>query len=176
MGLVRVPRPNQPRAGKGEPLLSGLERSREGGGYDLHLILHLRPGFQGEVRGSGKPLAEDQDTKIELLLRQKWIRPIVVDEKIGTAARRAMRHHPECKKPSDAIHLVTALALNVDEMNTFDGSDLLKLDGKISRDDGKPLKINIPTPAPVPVKQEPRQSYMFAEPHPAKETNNANAS
>jgi predicted nucleic acid-binding protein len=93
---------------------------------------------------------EDEDKKIEQLLRQSWIRPVVVDERIGVAARRAMRHHSQCKKPSDAIHLVTALALNVDEMNTYDGNDLLKLDGKVNRADGKPLKICTPTPAPEP--------------------------
>ena len=66
-----------------------------------------------------------------------------------------MRHHPECKKPSDAIHLVTALALNVDEMNTYDGADLLGLDGKVNQTDGKPLKICVPTPGPLPPEPPP---------------------
>ena len=104
--------------------------------------------FKAKCESTPKPLSEEQDKKIEQLLRQAWIRPILVDERIGVAARRAMRYHRECKKPSDAVHLVTALALNVDEMHTFDGSDLLKLDGKVIRADGKPLKISIPTPAP----------------------------
>jgi hypothetical protein len=33
---------------------------------------------------------------------------------------------------------------------TFDGSDLLSLDGKVNRADGRPLRICIPTPAPTP--------------------------
>lgn len=97
---------------------------------------------------SSKPLSEDGDKKIEQLLRQKWVRPLVVDERIGTAARRLMRLHPQCKKPSDGIHLASALAISVDEMHTYDGSDLLGLDGKINCLDGKPLRICKPKPTP----------------------------
>ena len=93
--------------------------------------------FKVKCDSPAKPLSEEGDKKIELLLRQKWIKPVVVDERIGVAARRLMRGHPECKKPSDGIHLATALALNVDEMHTFDGSDLIKLDGKINCANGK---------------------------------------
>ncbi len=106
--------------------------------------------FKVKCETEAKPLAETKDTEIEQLLRQKWIRPVVVDERIGIAARRLMRFHSACKKPSDGVHLATALALNVDEMHTFDGSDLLSLDGKVNRADGKPLVICIPTPAPAP--------------------------
>lgn len=121
--------------------------------------------FKAKCEGQAKPLAEDEDKKIEQLLRQNWIRPVVVDERIGVAARRAMRHHPECKKPSDAIHLVTALALSVDEMNTYDGADLLGLDGKVNRADGKPLKICIPTPAPQPPPPPPPPPDLFGNDH-----------
>lgn len=112
--------------------------------------------FKAKCEDAGKPLSEEGDKQIELLLRQKWIRAVVVDEKIGVACRRLMRHHTECKKPSDGIHLATALALNVDEMHTFDGSDLLKLDGKVNRADGKPLRI-CPPKRPEP----PNQSDIF---------------
>jgi predicted nucleic acid-binding protein len=94
-------------------------------------------------------LPRSKDKKIEQLFRQKWVRPTVVDGRIGIAARRLMRFHAACKKPSDALHLATALALSVDEMHTFDGSDLLPLDGKVKWADDKPLKICIPTPSPV---------------------------
>jgi predicted nucleic acid-binding protein len=105
--------------------------------------------FKVKCEGNAKPLSDDEDKNIEGLLRQKWIKPIVVDETIGVAARRLMRHHPECKKPADAIHLATALRLNVDEMHTFDNSDLLKLNGKVARADGKMLTICIPKPRPT---------------------------
>lgn len=104
--------------------------------------------FKAKCEGAAKPLTEEDDKKVEQLLRQAWIKPILVDERIGLSARRLMRHHTECKKPSDAVHLATALVLNVDEMHTFDGSDLLKLDTKVNRADGRPLKICPPTPLP----------------------------
>jgi predicted nucleic acid-binding protein len=104
--------------------------------------------FKAKCEGPSKPLSEEKDKEMEQFLRQKWIKPVVVDERIGIAARRLMRLHPECKKPSDGVHLATALALNVDEMHTYDNSDLLKLDGKINRADGKPLKICQPSATP----------------------------
>lgn len=75
--------------------------------------------FKVKCDVSPKPLSEDGDKKIEQLLRQKWIRAVVVDERIGVATRRLMRHHSECKKPNDGFHLATALVLNVDEMHTL---------------------------------------------------------
>lgn len=106
--------------------------------------------FKVRCIDKSKPLSEDGDRQIELLLRQPFIRAIVVDELIGVAARRLLRYHTQCKKPSDGIHLATAIRLNVDEMHTFDGSDLLGLDGKVARLDGKMLKICPPLPAPSP--------------------------
>lgn len=108
--------------------------------------------FKAKCEGKAKPLAEADDRRVEELLRQKWIRPLILDERIATAARRLMRYHPECKKPSDAVHLATAMAINVDEMNTYDGSDLLGLSEKVNRADGKPLKICPPSPLPKPPK------------------------
>lgn len=100
--------------------------------------------FKARCEGPAKPLAEEQDKQIEILLRQPWVQPMLVDERIGTAARRLMRRHSECKKPTDAIHLATALALSVDEMHTYDKSDLLRLDRKVARADGVPLRICTP--------------------------------
>jgi predicted nucleic acid-binding protein len=106
--------------------------------------------FKVKCDSPAKPLSEENDKKIEQVLRQKWVKPIVVDERIAVAARRLMRRHTECKKPSDGLHLATALALSVDEMHTFDSSDLLKLDGKIHCANGKPLKICRPSIPPPP--------------------------
>jgi predicted nucleic acid-binding protein len=127
--------------------------------------------FKAKCEGPAKPLAEPQDKLIEAMFRQQWVRPVVLDERIATAARRLMRQHPECKKPSDAIHLATALAVNVDEMHTFDKSDLLRLNGKVMREDGFPLKIctayvpRPPEPTPMPKAAEsPRQGTLPLEP------------
>lgn len=106
--------------------------------------------IRAKCEGVIKPLPEAEDVKIEALLRQAWIRTLVVDERIALAARRLLRTHPECKKPSDGIHLATALSMNLDEMHTFDGSDLLKLSGKVQRADGKPQIICVPKQLPPP--------------------------
>jgi hypothetical protein len=102
--------------------------------------------FKAKCEGQAKPLVEAQDKNIEALFRQAWIQPVVIDGRIGTASRRLMRQHPECKKPSDAVHLATALAFNVDEMHTYD---------KVMRADGVPLKICAPyvsaPPLPLPI-------------------------
>jgi predicted nucleic acid-binding protein len=128
--------------------------------------------FKAKCEGPAKPLAEAQDRQIEAMLRQPWVQPVVVDERIGTAARRLMRHFPQCKKPSDAVHLATALALNVDEMHTFDKSDLISLSGKVNRADGSPLTICTPyvkepaLPLPIPPAALPRpaQGLLTLEP------------
>lgn len=114
--------------------------------------------FKVKCEEGPKPLSEEGDKRVEQLLRQKWVRPVVVDERIGIAARRLMRHYPPCKKPSDGIHLATALALNVDEMHTYDGSDLLGLSGKINRPNGSStLTICVPKPMPSSAAPEPPQ-------------------
>lgn len=93
-------------------------------------------------------LPESDDEKIKQLLQQSWIRPLVLDERIAFAARILMRTHRECRKPTDGIHLASAISMNLDEMHTYDKSDLLKLDGKVLRLDGKPQKICTPNPLP----------------------------
>lgn len=100
-----------------------------------------------KCQNPGILLSIEDDKKIEQLLGQKWIRPVVVDERIAVSARRLMRTHN--KKPADAIHLATALMLpGVNEMHTFDAADLLKLDGQLVKADNKPLKICTPYPLP----------------------------
>jgi predicted nucleic acid-binding protein len=113
--------------------------------------------FRMKCEGQVKPLAQANDEKVENLLRQKWIVSAVIDERIAVAARRLMRSYAECRKPTDGIHLATALAMSVDQMHTYDGADLLGLDGKIHRADGKPLTICTPRlierapPEPLPL-------------------------
>jgi predicted nucleic acid-binding protein len=106
--------------------------------------------FKAKCEGKQKPFPEADDAKVLQLLTQKWVTTIVVDQRIATAARRLLRRHPECKKPTDAIHLASALQMNVDEMHTFDEVDLLRLDGKVNRQDRQPLKICKPSAAPKP--------------------------
>jgi predicted nucleic acid-binding protein len=92
------------------------EEAQHGDGILFTSFFSFAEVFKARAEGSAKPLSEAEDKKIEALLLQTWVQPVVVDERIGTAARRLMRRHPECKKPSDAVHLATALALHVDEI------------------------------------------------------------
>lgn len=108
--------------------------------------------FKAKCEGVAKPLAEADDARIESLLQQRWIEPVLVDERIGTLARRLMRRHQECKKPTDAVHLASALVVDPDEMHTFDNADLLALNGQILTVGSRMLVIcpARPTPPPPP--------------------------
>jgi predicted nucleic acid-binding protein len=106
--------------------------------------------FKAKCEGAAKPLDEEGDQKIEDLLRQRWIEPVLVDERIGVYARRLMRRYPECKKPTDAVHLASALIVGPDEMHTYDKSDLLNLNGQILASNTRPLTICTPRPIPPP--------------------------
>ncbi len=111
--------------------------------------------FKARCEEKAKPMTEAGDKDIEAVLQQPFIEGVLVDEGIGISARRLMRQHEVCKKPSDGIHLATALRLNVDEMHTYDGSDLLALNGKILSANGRYLTICIPTPMPPPPSPPP---------------------
>lgn len=122
---------------------------------------------RARCEGKVKPLPEADDKPIADLLSQKWIIRMLLDESIAVYARRLLRAHTECHKPSDAIHLATALQHNVEEMHTFDGSDLLKLSGKVQKRDGKPLTIckpNAVAPAPLPKGRAEELALDFGEP------------
>jgi len=100
--------------------------------------------YKAKCEGGRKPLLASEEDRVVQFLNQEFVLGVVVDETIGTAARRLMRQYVQCKKPSDAIHLATALRMNVDEMHTYDGSDLLSLDGQVRRQDGALLRICVP--------------------------------
>lgn len=74
-----------------------------------------------------------------------------VDTVVGQRARKLMISGYAGLKPPDAVHVATALILNVDEMHTFDDA-LLALSGRLDKDDGTKLKIckpNAGDPTPL---------------------------
>lgn len=77
-------------------------------------------------------------------------------------ARDLFRQHMAdgLKKPQDALHLAVAVLENVSEMHTFDNKDLLRLNGKVRRDDGTLLTICTP---PVPDLTEGVDADLFAD-------------
>jgi len=96
---------------------------------------------------SGIPAAKDKD--FENYIEQEFVTKVQVDVDVGLLARRLLRQFPTIKKPQDAIHVATCLLNNLDELHTFDGSDLLALDGKIPRQDQRYLRICLPPERPV---------------------------
>jgi hypothetical protein len=99
---------------------------------------------------SPSALPEVDDAAFEDYIEQEFVVRVQVDFAVATAARRLLRQYPSIGKPQDAVHVATALLENVDELHTFDRSDLLPLDGKLIRQDGSRLKICMPPGPPDP--------------------------
>ncbi len=96
-------------------------------------------------------LDQPDDIAFEDYIAQDFVKRVQVDTDVGTVARRLLRKFPNLRKPQDAIHAATAALNNVDELHTFDGADLLSLDGFIPMSDGRQLKIcRPPVPPPLP--------------------------
>lgn len=93
-------------------------------------------------------LTEDEDKPFEDFIAQDFVVEVQIDHRIGVAARRLLRKHPRLKKPQDAIHLATAADGDIDEFHTFDGANLLPLDGEVFTRGGKALKICLPPEPP----------------------------
>jgi predicted nucleic acid-binding protein len=93
-------------------------------------------------------LPQDKDKNFENYVEQEFVTKVQVDVDVGLLARRLLRQYPTIKKPQDAIHVATCLLNNLDELHTFDGSDLLTLDGQIPRRDRQNLRICIPPKRP----------------------------
>lgn len=84
-------------------------------------------------------LREGEDGQIDGLFEQDFVRVVQVDIEVSKCARRMLRNFDKLKKPSDAIHVATAVVWNLDQLHTYDSSDLLGL--QVSRADGRPLEI-----------------------------------
>lgn len=95
-------------------------------------------------------IQEDQDRAFEDFIESEFIKKISVDVDVGNLARRLLRRHSGLGKPQDAIHVASCLLANLDELHTFDGSDLLKFDGVLPRRDKVKLKIGPPPSPPQP--------------------------
>lgn len=92
------------------------------------------------------------DQAFEDYIAQDCVQRVQVDVDVGTFARRLLRKFPSIRKPQDAIHAATAALNNVDELHTFDGNDLLPLNGQIPMSNGEKLRICKPPMPPDPDK------------------------
>ena len=93
-------------------------------------------------------LAQARDREFEEFFEQSFVMEVQVDHDVAVMSRKLCRVHPELKKPTDGIHLASAVRWNADEFHTYDEKNLLPLDGKIKRMDGKLLKICKPPARP----------------------------
>ncbi len=111
--------------------------------------LSLAEVFKKKCEGKNVSLEESKDVDFEKYIEQEFLTEVQVDHDVGLLARRLLRKHPDLKKPNDAIHLATAALNNLDELHTFDVENLLPLNGKIDRMDGKQLIICVPPEKPA---------------------------
>ena len=56
-----------------------------------------------------------------------------------------MRTTPKLTKRPDAMHLASAMIWNIPLLHTYDGNDLLHLNGKVDCDDGTAMTISVPS-------------------------------
>lgn len=104
--------------------------------------------YKRKCEGQTKQLAQERDVIFEEYLQQDHVTLVQVDFDVGVLARRFLRQFEILNKPQDAIHLATAVIESVDELHTFDGDDLLDLDGLVDRLDGEKLRICKPERPP----------------------------
>lgn len=84
-------------------------------------------------------LDEADDAKIDNLFDQDFVFLVHLDTDIARLAKKLLRDHAKLRKPSDAVHLATAVNWNLDQLHTYDHSDLIGLD--VARRDGQKLEI-----------------------------------
>lgn len=72
--------------------------------------------------------SSDSELKIQQFFSREYVIPVAVDISVAKTARRLIRDYYELK-PSDAIHVATALQWQIPIIETTD-PDLLELNGK----------------------------------------------
>ncbi len=136
----------------------GLLNGEEGKAADLELVWRKAEHGELEIWASAFCIAEvykakcedkkvgllpEYDAEINNMFEQDFVQVAQVDLDIAKLAKSLLRAEKKLKKPSDAIHLATAIHWNVDQLHTYDGSDLLGL--VIKRADGTLLDICKPS-------------------------------
>lgn len=135
-----------------------IEQARKGDISIWTSSLTLAEVFRKKCEDRDASLPETEDLNFENFLEQDFLVEVQLDHDIGTMARRLLRLHPQLKKPTDAIHLATAISHDIDEFHTYDYKNLLRLNGKIDRKDGKSLTICEPSPVSLPVAEPKAQA------------------
>lgn len=99
--------------------------------------------YKAKCEGKWEALSPEYDAKIDDLFDQDFVKVVQVDTEIARLAKTLLRTHEKLKKPSDAIHLASAIHWNADQLHTYDGSDLIGL--SVRRADGADLEVCKPS-------------------------------
>lgn len=91
-----------------------------------------------------RPVPDTGIPVIDDLLFQPFVNLISMDTIVAKKARKMFRETPGLRKGPDAIHLASAIQWNIPILHTYDGSDLLHLNGKIQCLDGVVMDICLP--------------------------------
>ena len=83
----------------------------------------------------------EQNKLIEDVMMQPFVQLVEVNALIGSLARGLLQRHAKLRKPYDAIHLASAVHYNLHALHTYDGKNLLALNGQVKRRDGRNLDI-----------------------------------
>jgi predicted nucleic acid-binding protein len=124
--------------------LRAMWEAAEQGKYEIwtsaYAHIEVINGFSGH--GEPYPPAES-DAVIEKVMSQDWVKRVQVDVQVARLARDLKRefHREGLKKRPDAIHLASASYYNIEELITFDGSDLLHLTKKVKTRNGSTMII-----------------------------------
>ncbi len=127
-----------------------IEQARAGHISIWTSSLSLAEVFRKKCEDKLSTLPESGDLDFEKFIEQDFLYEVQLDHDVGTMARRLLRKHPQLKKPTDAIHLATAVLYDLDEFHTSDYLNLLRLNGSIFRNDGATFLICEPPPIPEP--------------------------
>jgi len=128
-----------------------MEQAQKGDVQILASYFTLAEVYKTRCDEPYKYLAEEKDIVLEEFFEQEFIKLAQVDRRVAKKARELLRYFPCLNKPQDAVHLATAVIYNSDELHTFDGTDLICLNGLIKRADGGDLLIRKPPDPPVEI-------------------------
>jgi len=95
--------------------------------------------YRVKCEGEWAAISPENDLKINNLFDQDFVKIVYLDSEIAKLAKTLLRTHEKLKKPSDAVHLATAIYWDLDQLHTYDGSDLLGL--SVQTSSGEPLVI-----------------------------------
>lgn len=92
-----------------------------------------------------RPIPPEGLAVIDGILMQPFVKLVSMDTIVATRARQLLRTTPKLTKRPDAMHLATAMIWNIPIFHTYDGNDLLHLNGKVECDDGTKMEIAVPS-------------------------------